>query len=452
MHLRNMTARLALLACMTVPCVTSCHAQQRSTGNSSTQQKMAALQSLRDSGVLSEDEYQQKVAALKGSDTPSAHAVSSQSAADAHTWHLKRDEETAPMQDFQTGQTRITKMMSMLIPVGWTMQPTPPSNFGSIDCAGTADRIQIAALNSDKSMGLLVIPTAASMWASNQGILQQKMQGVRSAAINCSIKRPEPLAERLQEDATKIVPGAQVVDSMQPVPGLSAELPAIVASANQDGSHLTAEAGRLRLSGSMYGKPADMWLVAMQTERTESAPGGTITYNDLPMLAVLFAPPGQLDANDKLLTTLLSSIQIDPEWRQNMQGYVANIYQSINSTNANINRIHQQMQQDNAHALAQQQAIRNDAANYRNQAMASIAANRSAALDHSSQQFALYMGDQAIYKDPATGQNVRMSSQYGHVWASTTGNTSDYILTDSPSYDPNGKVGSSGWTEMQMQH
>jgi hypothetical protein len=62
------------------------------------------------------------------------------------------------------------------------------------------------------------------------------------------------------------------------------------------------------------------------------------------------------------------------------------------------------------------------------------------------------MGDQAIYKDSSTGQSVQLSSQYNHVWASTTGNTNDYILTDSPSYDPNGRVGSSGWSEMQIQH
>ena len=60
-----------------------------------------------------------------------------------------------------------------------------------------------------------------------------------------------------------------------------------------------------------------------------------------------------------------------------------------------------------------------------------IAANRSAALSNSSQQFSLYMGDQAIYKDSATGQSVQLPSGADHVWASTTGNTNDYILTNS---------------------
>ena len=76
-------------------------------------------------------------------------------------------------------------------------------------------------------------------------------------------------------------------------------------------------------------------------------------------------------------------------------------------------------------------------------------AHRSAALEHSSQQFSMYMGDQALYHDPTTGGTVQLPSGSTHAWASQTGNTSTYILTDSPSYDPNGKVGGAGWTQMQ---
>ena len=61
-------------------------------------------------------------------------------------------------------------------------------------------------------------------------------------------------------------------------------------------------------------------------------------------------------------------------------------------------------------------------------------------------------GDQAIYKDPATGQNVQLSNQYSHAWASTTGNTNGYILTDSATYNPNGQAGSASWTRMQPQN
>ena len=241
---------------------------------------------------------------------------------------------------------------------------------------------------------------------------------------------------------------------MESVPDLSDQLPQIVSSANQAGpSRITAEAGRLRATGSFEGKQVEMWLVALSTHRTESTPnGGTVTYNDLPLAAILLRPtwPAPI-GSDKLLMTLLSSVQIDPEWTRNAQYFVAALYEKINGAYAQVNRIHQQMAQDNVNASAQQAAIRANTANYRSSVMSSVAHNRSAALDHSSQQFALYMGDQAIYKDPATGQRVQLSSGYDHVWASASGNTNDYILTDSASYDPNGRVGNSGWKQMQIE-
>jgi hypothetical protein len=107
---------------------------------------------------------------------------------------------------------------------------------------------------------------------------------------------------------------------------------------------------------------------------------------------------------------------------------------------------------DNQRTAAKIANIQAGVSQYRSQVMSNVSANRSAALEHSSQQFALYMGDQAQYRDPSTGHNVILPSGSDHVWASSTGNSNEYILTDSASYNPNGRVGSSGWSEMQVQH
>lgn len=377
------------------------------------------------------------------------------SVGNAQIWHLKREERSAPLTDWQTHQSHEFKMMSMLLPVGWKLDVRPGPNFAKIDCADISGRIMISATSPDAGTGVLVLPVSATMSSNSQAFLQQKEGVMRNfhGTFECSLDQPKPLSASLQEGAAKLFPDAQAVGAVQNIPGLSDELSAIVAGANQHGgSHITAEAGRLRLKATLNGRPVEMWLVALSTHRTEPVAGGTVTYNDLPLAAAIYAPPGQLDAQDKLLMTVLSSIQIDPEWTRNAQYFVAALYEKINGAYAQVNRIHQQMAQDNANAAAQQAAIRTDTANYRSRVMSSVAHNRSAALDHSSQQFALYMGDQAIYKDPSTGEHVQMSSGYDHVWASTTGNTSDYVLTDSPSYDPNGHLGSSGWTQMQVEH
>jgi hypothetical protein len=386
---------------------------------------------------------------------PSKIAASSGHSGDPQVWHLKREERSAPLTDWQTHQTRTFKMLSMLLPTGWQLDVRPGPNFAKIDCADTSGRLLISATSSDKSVGVVVLPASATMFSNSQSFLQQK-QGMLhdfKGAFDCAVVRPESLETVLSDGAAHIAPGTHVVGQVEPMPGLSAELPQIVVDANRSGgSHMTAEAGRLRLTGTLEGKQVEMWMIALATHRTQQVPGGMVTYNDLPLAALVFAPPGQLDQNDKLLMTVLSSIQIDQEWTRNAQYYVAAAYEKINGAYAQVNKIHQQMAQDNAHAAAQQAAIRNDTANYRSKVMSAVANNRSAALDHSSQQFALYMGDQAIYKDPSTGQHVQMSSGYDHVWASSTGNTGDYILTNSSSYDPNGRAGSSSWTQMQLEH
>ncbi len=388
--------------------------------------------------------------------TPSKVSAASLPTADAHVFRLHREERSAPLTDWQTNQSHNFKMMSMLLPVGWQLDVRPGQNFATIDCADTSGRIIVSAASPDKTTGILVLPANANMWTNNQAFLQQKQTIMRNfkGAFNCSVEQPKPLSVAMSEGAAKLVFGAHIEGQVESIPGLSSELPQIVAGANRAGNqHITAEAGRLRMTGTFQGHQSEMWLVTLATQRTVSLPGGgSVTYSDLPLAAILYAPPGQLDQNDKLLTTLLGSVQIDPEWTRNAQYFVAALYQKINGATAAVNRIHQQMAQDNANAAAQQSAIRSDVANYRSHVMSTVANNRSAALDHSTQQFALYMGDQAIYKDPSTGEHVQMASGYDHVWASTTGNTNDYIMTDSAAYDPNGRAGSAGWSQMQMEH
>src|ERR1039458_2727081 len=66
-------------------------------------------------------------------------ATSSTSGSDGHTWHLKREERSAPLTDWQTHQTRTLKMMSMLVPVGWQLDVRPGSNFPAIHFAAALE-------------------------------------------------------------------------------------------------------------------------------------------------------------------------------------------------------------------------------------------------------------------------------------------------------------------------
>ena len=215
---------------------------------------------------------------------------------------------------------------------------------------------------------------------------------------------------------------------------------------------LQVEAGRIPTRTTEATGPADGYFAAMQVIRTETLPNGaTLQTIDLPMQVASFTPAGKYAASESMFTAMLDSVVIDPDYQGQCAQVAANRMQIQQITRQKLNQIYANIAADNANAFRQQQAIRAGVQNYSNQVHNSVAANRSAAFEHSNQQFALSMNDQAIYKDPSTGQRVQMSNQYSHAWASTTGNTNEYILTDSPSFNPNGQVGSGSWKQLQPE-
>ena len=432
-------------------------------------QKTAALKELHDSGVLTDQEYQQKMQQLKaGPAAAPAGAKPHASAGNAHVWHMKKVEVSESITNIQTNQDAGKMLgMTMLVPTDWTFQGRI-AEIGKMDCNYTIGRFNVMTESPDKTSGVQVRAAGTSVWSQNRAILQQIDQQNRQpwSATMCPIEQPQSLLAQLTKAGSAIFPGGQAIGQLEPIPGLSDKLPAMLDQANQQlnqqamqqrmpASHLSAEAGRLRFSGTNQGKPVEAWLIAMQTTRSDPAQGGTIEMTDIPMFAIMYAPPGQLDANEKMFSAMLESIQVNPQWTAYCGAFVQNLIQMKQQAMAqagnNVSQIYANMAKDNAKAAADQAAIRTGTQNYANQIHTSVAANRAAALDHSTQQFSLHMGDQAIYTDPRTGHSVQMSNQYDHAWASTTGNSNEYILTDSPSFDPNGQVGSGQWTQMQQQ-
>jgi hypothetical protein len=377
---------------------------------------------------------------------------------------MRRVDVTTQVVDLRTHGTRSIQGMTMLVPKEWTFQgqATLPPKF---DCNYTIGRFNIATESPDKSTGLQVRALGASVWSSNGAALQQirQMNQQWSGTEDCHIERPQRLAEGLAGAISRIVEDGHAVGDVEAVPGMNEELADSTEQANRmlaqqamqhrmPASHLSTEGGQLRFTGRLHGKPVEGWLVAIHTVRSDPSPGGPVDLSDIPLFAVMYAPPGKLDGSEKMLSAMLDSVETNPEWTAYLAEYVQGIVQIKQRAMNQVAQIYANMAADNARAAQQQAAIRNDVQSYANRVHSGVAANRAAALDHSSQQFALHMGDQAVYSDPATGQRVQMSNQYSHAWASTTGNTNEYILTDSPSFNPNGQVGSGSWTQLRPEN
>ena len=393
------------------------------------------------------------------------------SAAGQHTWHMKLVESKGPigldaMPEWGLAATphKTVTIVSMLIPSDWTFQSANGAPKQA-DCNFDSGRLTLLALSPDKKSLFLAKPAYDSIWSNDRGLLQSIAADNRQFAQNqnCVIEQPQPLSAHISGMLKAIVPTANILGSLEPIPGLSQQLGPMLEKANgalaqQAGSagrpapHVSAEVGRLHFTNTDKDGTGEGYLYVLQTQRTDPLPsGGTLVTTDYPMQFITGAPVGQLAGLESMFQAMAGSIHIDPEYLAESAQVAANRLQIREITKRKLQQIANNIAADNAHAAAQQSAILSGLSSYRSQVMSNVAANRSAALEHSSQQFSLYMGDQAIYKDSSTGQRVQLPSGSDHVWASTTGNTNDYILTNSPSYDPNGHAGSAGWTQMQME-
>ena len=470
----NQTLRFfhcVVLSAFAALCLTACNAQAHKAGTSATspalQQKESALQGLRDSGVISEQEYQDRLAKLHGGSAAASPARATSTArGGGNSWKLKKVEFTSPIGYQAMPQYGIPEWpekqvvaASILAPVDWDTKigaaNTPP------DCSYTVGRIVVISTSPDKKYSFMLLPQPNSVWSNNRMLLQsiqaQNQQYAKSS--NCPIEQPKPIAQRAAELLHKIAPPLQITGGVEPIPGLTDKLPAMLQQANASlaqqsqgmgrPSTLEAQAGKLHFMSSDPNDPSEGYLYIMQTLRTDYSPDGVVQTVETPLLFFTGAPQGKLQSSDLLFQAIMGSLNINPEYQAACLQVAANILHIHQVTTQRLNQISSEMAADNARTAAKISSIQAGVSQYRNQVMNNVAANRSAALEHSSQQFSMYMGDQAQYRD-SSGRNVQLPSGAGHVWASSTGNTNEYILTDSASYNPNGNVGSAGWTEMRQ--
>ena len=71
--------------------------------------------------------------------------------------------------------------------------------------------------------------------------------------------------------------------------------------------------------------------------------------------------------------------------------------------------------------------------------------NRQKAQDASAAQLSQYVRGVETYRNPRTGETIELDNQYGHAWVNNSG---EYILSDSPGFDPNVTF-KSDWTALQ---
>jgi hypothetical protein len=335
--------------------------------------------------------------------------------------------------------------MSLLVPADWSFdgQVRYAQKIGD-----PADLVKLAfrTASPDGRLALEMFPGWSWAWADDP-MMRQAMQNQNAMAAQLGGARAElgpPMSARdflTRVAVPRLRPGAKVL-GIEPIPAVDAPLREQVAQAQalaaQAGvqMRLRADHGRARLQLPPGKVAGDEWLTVVVFTRATAMPsmnpatgqmGQSATYQSTAeQLFAMRAPPGELPANQKLFDTVLSTVRLDPTW----QGRVTQVQANMSAANV-------QGARDRSRIIAQsaEQTRRTLQEGYE---------HRQAALDRSAERWSDAMRGVQNFRDPTTGENVKLSNEYAHAWVSGNG---EYVMSDSAG-NP-GQVLQGHWTELQ---
>jgi hypothetical protein len=410
-------------------CATTMSSQQQPTASPAQQKQLSALRDLRDSGVLSPDEYQAKVQAVMAAPTPPPAAGSS----------ALRSAEIA---DPGLGMTAAT----LQFPAGWRFAGVV-ARAGS--CA-TAGGIRYSVQTPDGNTAFVKFPNYSWSWYTNPYMANgMKQRG-------CTVAPILSAADFLREIMIpNLRPDAQVIDIGPLAPAIQAQLDAQLKQMREGSVRMGASYGYSpeqseRISGSIVdgarahiayarsGQPVEEILRAVIVCNThQQGPG----FNTPPsqsalchtqFMGLIRAPKGTLESMAPLFDKV--ALQINPAWDQR----VAQIQnqQSQRMIDESWREHNQRMQESQAAADARTQQWKANEAIRQGQVDSAIANDRAQqnAMDRSAIETEKYaLGVQTVV-NPNTGQTTNVSNQYSHtVQRQSDGTIFQY---NDPAFDP----------------
>jgi hypothetical protein len=342
------------------------------------------------------------------------------------------------------GFERPLPALSLLVPSDWRFE-------GKVDYlkgmpCGEMVALSFRAESPDGKLAMEFYPAHVWQWAddpnSRQLMQATNQQGQRWGRAGCDLMPPMRAADFVSKVMLpKVRPGAKVL-GVEPLPGANEALKK--AAEQEQGQaqkfglkvRVAADSARARVAYDEKGNRVEEWLSAIVTLHARPLPtfasgrmGQTTSYTgEARFLLAARAPAGQLDGQEKLFQAMISSIRVEPDW----MGRVGQVRSNIAATQQKGVADRQKIQQETAQDISR---IRNET--YQNQQRAQ---------DAQHQQFSQYLRDVETYRNPDTGERVELSNQYGHAWTNGIG---EYILSDSPNFNPNQHLNGS-WTQMQQ--
>ncbi|HRH38701.1 MAG TPA: hypothetical protein PK760_10170 [Flavobacteriales bacterium] len=321
-----------------------------------------------------------------------------------------------------TGFAQPMEAYSILVPKGWKSQGGITWKVGN-PCMVEAINNRVTATSPDGSFALEIYPTQQWEWCDDQFMLQSMMQQQQNPVFRrCPLAEPMDAGQFLQGPMAQEM-GAEIV-TVEPNEEMNAVLQQQAQAANQ----------QYRQAGvDVENRPS----AALATLRFPNGDGGIalcsigMTVAHMPNMlnggryanytcatnqkVALRCPAGQEAEARKLLSTMLASFRLNPQWQ-------AGVQQMFN----NVAVVEQR-------ETAKRAAIQREAMNYSADLQQRTWEEGQASNDRIAEGWSQTLRGVETWKDPSGGA-VELSGGYNEAWSRPDGS---YILSNDPLFDPN---------------
>jgi hypothetical protein len=442
--------RFALLLCFSAGSLTACPAQNKGTA-ATAQQKIAALQGLRDSGVISQDEYEAKVAALT---TPTRGAAAADGGKSAAWKKLGEPTVAHTLNDQAWGLPWGT----IKLPAGWGF------NGGVVhgnNCMISGDNPMWSAESPDKTAGIAFLPILRASYYSNPQILAQMRQA------GCPILRSTRAADFLTQIVLphlhknfKVVgtaPEMAFVKLADKLRAMDAQNASLMINNKSMQNRNTVDTARVVLTYDEGGTTrVELASAELSCHEMRTAGIGRMPGNDsldcVSFQTVIVHAPDDGTPLASLATMDVSksmakpffSITPNPAWQNREQNVlkqqgdaiVAQGQANLQTTQNNINR----PQNAGGGGHDPNESV----ADYSRRVHNKVYQDQQKANDQVTGAVVAHMGDYNVYTNNSTGQQYQLSNQYTNSYVNQNGSaTLQTNSANSPGVD---------WTELTPKY
>jgi len=337
----------------------------------------------------------------------------------------------------QNGFAQPVEAYSILLPKGWR---TKGQVTWVVNTACPADAVQnrLTATSPDDAFRLEVFPQSNWQWYDDPMLLQNAMNSARLGTPGCLLQRPFNAGQYMEQAFVPVdLNGATLVNHrpneemgklmMQQAQKNNAMYQASGVNLQ---SRPSAEIGRLQWPDRRVG------IALCAVEQTVSVMpnllngGSYASYQcRATVKTMISAPAGRETEAERILSTIVASTRINPDWRNAVQ----RVYN-------NIARVEQQ---ETAKRAAIWRQTQNEIGDIQRRTWEDSQASR----DRINEGWGQALRGVESWNEPGGGR-IELSAGYNDAWSKGDGS---YILSNDPLFDPNVAL-KENWKRMEKQH